>query len=421
MKWKGLLASLLAAAVVLLPLSSAVPADAAAGASSPGAVTILLDGYPLPFPVAPVEIRGTTLVPFRAIAEALGIQVQYDGAAKRITAVKQEGSGSRKVVLTVGSKQALVDGKVVALPLAPSLISGTTMIPLSFFSQQFGASVSWTQSTRTVSIASPPKDLYTLAFYALSSYDEIRYLPSFDEVSFGWSRIDRTGEFTTSGAEYNWPLAAGATTPESIVQGAAAGGTLPSLMVYSVDGQNELTRNLEDPALQSRTIQAMVDTAVRKGFGGITLDLEGLGLSGDIAKARTDYNAFVKALSGKAKAAGLQLTIVVHPLNSAYSGYDYKTLAQLADQLVLMAYNYSSTKAPEPLAKVDEAIRLALKQVPKEKLLLGISSNSEDSTSIGVKVGLAKRYGLKGIALWRMGLLQADWTALSKTVVWKAQ
>lgn len=384
-----------------------------------GSVTIMLDGYPLPFPIAPIIVKGTTLVPFRAISEALGISVQWEQKTSRITAVKQDVAGTKKVVLTVGSKQAIVNGKVVPLALAPTVIRDSTMIPLSFFSQQYGASVSWTQNTQTVSITSPKKDLFTLAFYAISSYDEIGYLPNFDEVSFGWSRIDRNGEFTTSGAEYSWPQADGATTPESIVQNAAGEGTLPSLMVYSVDGQGELTKNLEDPALQERTVSAIVDTAVQKGFGGITIDMEGLGMSGDIAKARTDYNDFVKNLSSKSRAAGLKLTVVLHPLNSAYTGYDYKTLGTLADQLILMAYGYGAKQTPEPLAKVDEAIRLALKQTSKDKLLLGISDDSENSNTIAAKVGLAKRYGLKGIALWRLGLLQADWSALSKTVVWK--
>ncbi|WP_058300753.1 stalk domain-containing protein [Gorillibacterium timonense] len=408
--------ALVLASAAILPV--AAPARAAVSASV-GAVTILLDGYPLPFPVAPIIIKGTTLVPFRAISEALGVSVQWEQKTGRITAVKQDSTSKKTIILTVGSKQALVNGKAVPLALAPTVIQGSTMIPLSFFSQQFGASVSWTQSTQTVTIVSPPKDMYTLAFYALSSYDERSYLPNFDEVTFGWSRVDRSGEFTTSGAEYRWPQADGATTPESIVQDASGKGTLPSLMVYSVDGQNELTKNLEDPALQERTVQAIVDTAVEKGFGGITLDLEGLGMNGDIAKARTDYNAFVKNLSGKARQAGLKLTVVLHPLNSAYTGYDYKTLGILADQLILMAYSYGPTKTPEPLAKVDEAIQLALKQTSKDKLLLGISADSENSSTIGAKVGLAKRYGLKGIALWRLGLLQADWSALSKTVVWK--
>ncbi|MDZ4938381.1 copper amine oxidase, partial [Clostridium perfringens] len=44
--------------------------------------------------------------------------------------------------------------------------------------------------------------------------------------------------------------------------------------------------------------------------------------------------------------------------------------------------------------------------VPKQKLLLGISLSSETATSVDDKLGLAKRYDLKGAAFWRLGLFR---------------
>ncbi|MNP40049.1 hypothetical protein D3C76_1336560 [compost metagenome] len=82
-----------------------------------------------------------------------------------------------------------------------------------------------------------------------------------------------------------------------------------------------------------------------------------------------------------------------------------------------MAYAYEQEKSPEPLGKVDEAILLALKEVDKDKLILGISMGSENENSINTKIGLAKRYGLKGIAIWRIGLIgQAAWSEMSTSV-----
>lgn len=406
---------------VLLSLAIACGGAAAAGPGAADAaaakVTIMLDGYPLPFPVPPAVTGGTTMVPFRAISEALGITVLWNQQARQITATKQTEDGVKKIVLTVGSRKAIVNGAEVQLAAAPAANSGSVLIPLSFFSQQFGAQVSWNQATRTVTIQSPKSGMYTMAFYAIESFDEVDVLPRFDAASFGWSRIEQDGEFTTQGKEYRWPQAAGDITPERLVQDAAARGTAPYLMVYSGDVKLELTRNLEDPALGDRTIAGIVETAAGKGFSGITLDLEGLGLTGDKAKAKADYNAFVKKLSVKARQAGLKLTLVLHPLNSSYKGYDYKTLGTLADDLVIMAYDYAkSKKGPEPLDKVDESIRLALKEVAKNKLLLGISANSETAASISSKVGLAKRYGLKGIAVWRLGILRSDLPGLEATL-----
>lgn len=388
------------------------PAQAAADG-----VSIMLDGYPLPFPVSPTVMSGTTMVPFRAISEALGIQVEWNQAAKKITATKSDAAGSKVVILTVGSTNAAVNGAAVKLAVAPQNIGGTTMIPLSFFGQQFGAGVAWDQATKTVSITSPQKDLYTLGFYAQSSYSEVSLIPNFNAVAFGWSRIDRSGQFTTTSTEFWWPKADGDITPESIIQNAAAAGTAPYLMVYSGDKELELTKNLEDLALQQQTITSIVSLAAEKGFQGIGLDLEGLGLTGDKQAVQGQYNTFVKNLAAAARSAGLKLTVILHPLNSSYKGYDYKTLASLADDLVIMAYAYEDESQPEPLNLVDQGIRLALEQVSKDKLILGISVYSENETSVNAKIGLAKRYGLKGIAIWRLGLIgQPVWNEMGKSV-----
>lgn len=72
----------------------------------------------------------------------------------------------------MGSRNATVDGQTVQLTAAPQTVHGSTMIPLGFFGQQFGATVNWNQGTRTVSITSPREAMYTVGFYALSSFDQ---------------------------------------------------------------------------------------------------------------------------------------------------------------------------------------------------------------------------------------------------------
>ena len=259
--------------------------------------------------------------------------------------------------------------------------------------------------------------MYTMGFYAISSYAQIAKVPSFDAVAFGWSRIDREGNFTTQGDDFKWPKPAGEVTPESIIQSSSTQGTTPYLMVFSVDGKSELTKNLVDTQLQDQTIASIMDTATTKSFQGIVLDFEGLGLVGDTEKARSNYNAFVNKLSDQAHQAGLKLTLVLHPLNGAYKGYDYTTLGSLADDLIIMAYAYENEKSPIRLHQVDEAIRLALRQVDKKKLILGISLASENEISINDKIGLAKRYGLKGIAIWRLGLIgDAVWAKINTSL-----
>ncbi|WP_274650238.1 stalk domain-containing protein [Paenibacillus humicola] len=397
--------SLIGCSMVMLLAGS--QAAAAAGAAQP-ATTIVLDGYPLPFPVSPEIVRGTTMVPFRAIAEALQISVSWDNKTHTITADKTSGGSKKQVLLKQNSKTAFVDGRSVQLPVAPMARSGSILVPLSFFGSQFGAKTSWDGAARTVSIVSPAAEMYTEAFYALASFDEHELIDRFDSVSFGWASIGGDGKLTVKGKDYYWPQPAGDVTPESLVTDAAKGGTAPQLMVVAKDGSGELTKLLGDASLQQQAVQDMVNLAAESGFAGITLDFEGLGLTGDKTAVQKSYNAFVRLVGSRAKAAGLKLSLALHPLNGSYQGYDYKTLAGYADELIIMAYGYSYEKGPEPLNRVDEAIRLALQQAPKNKLVLGISMGSENAQTVDAKIGLAKRYGLKGIALWRLGLIGDD-------------
>jgi len=153
-------------------------------------------------------------------------------------------------------------------------------------------------------------------------------------------------------------------------------------------------------------------------YQGVNLDFEGLGYrdSGEqLLTVQDAFNKFVRLLAEPLQNMGLDLTLTLHAPNSAYKGYDYKLLGKVADRIVVMAYDYGTR--PEPASLVVQAVEQSLKDVPKEKLILGISIPSENPESILTKVGIAKRYQLNGIALWRLGLLTNEmWDALRKTV-----
>ncbi|WP_120465329.1 stalk domain-containing protein [Paenibacillus aceti] len=410
---------ILAVSIFAAGLSGSYPAKADAAVP----IKIMLDNYPLSIPGEIVMIKGTTMVPFRPISQALGIEVTWNQAEKTITAVKGEGEQKIDVKLTLNQSEAIVNGSAVKLDVAPISQKGSTLIPLSFFSQQFGAKVGWDQATRTVSLTSPPKKMYTLGFYAISSFSDVEAVPDFSAISYGWSRIDESGKFTTNGKVFQLPPAAGDITPEVLVRNAAEANTTPYLMVYSSDAKGELTKIIEDQSYREQAIADMVKAATDYPFQGIMLDFEGLGLTTDKELTRASFNAFVKELAAATKAADLKLSLALHPLNSSYKGYDYKALGQLADELVIMAYNYEggSSKRPEPVDKVNEAITLALKETDPSKLILGLNMDNEDENSISTLIGLAKRYNLKGIAIWRLGIISKnEWNTFYDTVEFKS-
>lgn len=409
-RFRKLLFSLAIGCVSLIGIQQ----PAAAATSS---TTILLDGYPLPFPTPPTTINGTTMVPFRAISEAMGIQVNWEAQTQSITAIQSTSQGDKTVKMQLNNPLVTVNGQTVTLPVAPYETNGSTLIPLRFFSEQFGAHVGWNGETRTVLITSPLREMYGLAFYAISSFSQRDLIPFFDATAFGWSRIDQNGNLTLTGNDFYWPKPAGETTPESIIADVKMMGSTPYLMVFAGDANGELTALLEDASLREKAISQMLALVQERGLTGIALDFEGLGMNGDFTGVKEKYNEFVRLLAAEASQRGIQLTLILHPLNGAYKGYDYATLGTLADDIVIMAYAYENEKSPEPMNKVDEAIRMALSHVPKEKLILGISMGSENDQSVNQKLGLAKRYNLKGYALWRLGLIsEAAMTQIKQSV-----
>ncbi|MCZ1268461.1 MULTISPECIES: stalk domain-containing protein [Paenibacillus] len=374
------------------------------------AISVLLDDVPLKFDAAPLIDKGVTYVPFRTVGEALGISITWNSKAQTVKAIGKVKGQATEVLLQVGSTTATVNGEKVKLAAPPVQREGRVLIPLSSFSSQFGVNVGWNQSTRTVSLVSPQREMHLRAFYALQSYKEIDLVPSMNSVAFGWSRIDREGQFTLQGDEYQIPAAAGDVTPKSIVADAAKQSIKPYLMVYSLDGNGELTKVLSDSSMRQKSIEGITAAIAENGFGGVVLDFEGLGFKLDAVEQQKLLNNYVKQLKDSLP-KDIALSLAVPPLNSAYKGYDYKTLASLADDIIIMAYQYNpvgtKSQVPEPNSLVDQAIQLALNAgVSKQKLLLGISLNSETSSSIDDKLGLAKRYDLKGAAFWRLGLFR---------------
>ncbi|WP_315795824.1 stalk domain-containing protein [Paenibacillus sp. BIC5C1] len=373
-------------------------------------ISVLLDDVPLKFDADPRIDKGVTYVPFRTVGEALGINITWNSKAQTVKAIGKVKGQATEVLLQVGSTIATVNGEKVKLAAPPVQREGRVLIPLSSFSSQFGVGVGWNQSSRTVSLVSPQREMHLRAFYALQSYKEIDLVSSMNSVSFGWSRIDREGQFTLQGDEYRLPAAAGDVTPQSIVADAANQSIKPYLMVYALDGNGELTKVLSDSSMRQKSIEGITAAIAENGFGGVVLDFEGLGFKLDAVEQQKLLNNYVKQLKDSLP-KDIALSLAVPPLNSAYKGYDYKTLASLADDIIIMAYQYNpvgtKSQVPEPNSLVDQAIQLALDAgVSKQKLLLGISLNSETSSSIDDKLGLAKRYDLKGAAFWRLGLFR---------------
>lgn len=135
--------SMLALMLGLVVLAAALPTLAAERPTS-----VFVNGQPLQFDVAPVVIGGRTLVPLRAIFEALGADVTWDQPTQTATATWQGGD----VVLPIGAAAATVRGEDRKLDVPAQLIGGRTMVPLRFVAESRGALVGWYGQSRTITI-----------------------------------------------------------------------------------------------------------------------------------------------------------------------------------------------------------------------------------------------------------------------------
>src|SRR5262245_15193518 len=100
-------------------------------------IRVYVDGQLVNFDVPPNVIQGRVLVPLRGVFEKLGATVDYDGRTQHIIAVR----GEQTVELTLGSRQARINGKPALLDVPAFTIGDRTMVPLRFISESLGASV----------------------------------------------------------------------------------------------------------------------------------------------------------------------------------------------------------------------------------------------------------------------------------------
>lgn len=129
----------LAMLLVFVPTASAAPA-------------VILDGHTLSFDVPPTIENGRTLVPLRAIFEALGTQIYWDAPTQTVMARKE--SANTVISLTIGNKYAYVNNNLVQLDVPAKIIKSRTMVPLRFVSEALGAKVDWDGVTQTINITS---------------------------------------------------------------------------------------------------------------------------------------------------------------------------------------------------------------------------------------------------------------------------
>lgn len=113
------------------------------------AIDVRVGGELLTFDVAPVTINDRTMLPMRAIFDALGATVAWDNDTNTVTAAK----GDITISLTIDNKIAAVNSKEYEMDVAPIISNDRTLVPVRFIADSLNCEVNWGGDNSLVDIS----------------------------------------------------------------------------------------------------------------------------------------------------------------------------------------------------------------------------------------------------------------------------
>ena len=153
MKAKKLLTMILAFAMTLTMAAAAVN-----GAGED--VKVFVNDNEITFEAPPRIVNDFTLVPFRAIFEALGYEVDWNQEAQTVTGLK----GDITLTMVIGKTEATIKNsaadaseaeKTVTFDVPPQIIDDFTFVPVRAVGEMSNYKVDWDNDARKVLITSP--------------------------------------------------------------------------------------------------------------------------------------------------------------------------------------------------------------------------------------------------------------------------
>lgn len=116
------------------------------------AIDLYVDGVKLQTDTEPMIKNSRTLVPVRAIFEALDAEVFWNGEERSVTATKD----GITVYLKIDDTIAYVNGDQKILDVPAQIVNSRTMVPARFVAEALEADVKWDNNTRTVYVTTNP-------------------------------------------------------------------------------------------------------------------------------------------------------------------------------------------------------------------------------------------------------------------------
>lgn len=131
-------------------------------------ISVYLNGTKVDFDVEPQIINGRTMVPIRAIFEAMGANVIWDGATKTATCTKD----TTTVEMTLDKTIMYINNTPIIMDVSPVIIDDRTLAPARYVAEAFGADVQWSAKKRIVTLTTNGIPVYA-DFYNIPNIGKI--------------------------------------------------------------------------------------------------------------------------------------------------------------------------------------------------------------------------------------------------------
>lgn len=155
-------------------------------------INVMINNKLLVLDVEARIIEGRTVLPARAILEALGLSVSWDPITETIT-----GSNDNTTIkLQINKTNANVNNKTIILDVPAMIIDERTLIPARFVAEATGSEVNWNDESNTVIITTNEMSIEDKIEWKYGGYEQ-EY--PYKEYEFKWINGIKTDETRYNG------------------------------------------------------------------------------------------------------------------------------------------------------------------------------------------------------------------------------
>ena len=100
-----------------------------------------------------IDENGRTMVTLRPVADAMGLEVNWDAAAREASFTSYFTGEGRTITFPIDSTTARIsEGGTVPTDTAAVIVNDRTYAPIRYLADYFGYGVGWVEAARAVSI-----------------------------------------------------------------------------------------------------------------------------------------------------------------------------------------------------------------------------------------------------------------------------